>query len=94
MAERSIAQIQVEGIVAGKTTAQILEDVVAAHPGAKTSKFCVAWYRNHLKKGDPRVTKHVPRDPELQAHCEAARDESVASILAAAEAGTPRRGAR
>lgn len=65
---RTIAQIQVEGIQAGKTTQEILAEVKAEHGAAvKTSKYCVAWYRNHLKKGDPRVTKWLKADPEAQA---------------------------
>ena len=58
---RSIAQIQIDGILAGKTNDEILKEVFAAHKGAKTTKACVAWYRTHLKN-DPRFAKYKKMD--------------------------------
>ena len=43
----TIAQIQLAGVLANKDTQTILAEVLEAHPAAKTSKGCVAWYRSH-----------------------------------------------
>lgn len=53
MTTKSIADIQIAGVLANKGTTEILAEVLAAHPGAGTSKACVAWYRNHVKT-DPK----------------------------------------
>jgi hypothetical protein len=57
------AEIQVRGILDGRTNAQILADVTQAYPDASTSKACVAWYRNKVKNPGktPSVDKMVER---------------------------------
>lgn len=42
---KNIAEITREGIKAGKKNQEILEDIKAVHPEAKTTLACVNWYR-------------------------------------------------
>jgi len=44
-----------ERIVAGLSNADIVAEVLAQFPGAKTTASCVAFYRTALKKGAPGV---------------------------------------
>ena len=58
---KSIAQIQIDGIIAGLTNDQILKEVFKVHKSARTTKACVAWYRTHLKN-DPKFAKYKKMD--------------------------------
>lgn len=62
---RTLAQIQIDGILANRTTDEILREIFALHPensrkDRPTSKQCVAWYRSHLRR-----TARGARTPRL-----------------------------
>jgi hypothetical protein len=51
---RTLAQIQIDGILANRTNDEILAEIFTLHPenskkDKPTSKACVAWYRTHLR---------------------------------------------
>lgn len=59
----TIADTVRAALAAGKTTAEALEAVKAAHPNAKTSPACVAYYRSKMKKegNKPAAKKAKPK---------------------------------
>lgn len=51
---RTLAQIQIDGILANRTNDEILTEIFTLHPenskkDRPTSKACVNWYRTHLR---------------------------------------------
>jgi hypothetical protein len=46
----TVRQICEKGLLAGHKAAQIIEDVKAVYPSAKTSPGCVSWYRSKMAK--------------------------------------------
>lgn len=51
----TIADVIREGLSAGLTTDEILANIKKAHPNAKTSPACVAYYRSKMKKAGATV---------------------------------------
>ena len=61
---RSIRQICLTGIAAGRSTADIAAEVIAAHPtsmAAQKSKVHIAWYRTRAKKAGTPEQKAVAK---------------------------------
>jgi hypothetical protein len=104
---RTIAEIQIAGVLANKGTKEILDEVLGAHPGARTSKACVAWYRSHVRndrgrryadaRGGFRFDEAAKRwEPTLAPADESALtdDATVPAEQVPPAGGGPRRGAR
>lgn len=62
--KRSIRQIVLAGIAAGRTTPDIAAEVIAVHPttmAAQKSKVHIAWYRTRAKKAGTPEQKAVAK---------------------------------
>lgn len=51
----TIAAVAYRAILAGKSTEGVLKAVKAAFPKAKTSPFCVSYYRSALRRDGAKV---------------------------------------
>ena len=51
----TIAAVAYRAILAGKSTEDVLKTVRAAFPKAKTSPFCVSYYRSALRRDGAKV---------------------------------------
>ena len=51
----TIAAVAYRAIIAGRSTNQVIAAVKAAFPKAKTSPFCVSYYRSALRRDGVKV---------------------------------------
>lgn len=77
-----------ERILAGKTNTEIIEEIRANFPEAKTTPSCIAYYRTALKKGPtrPDPAQLRAKAAELIAQAEAAEKAQAEEDAAAAAA--------